>query len=148
MDTDRWHRIKEIFRVALMRKPEARKVFLDKECAGDQDLRKEVEALLDSHEESGDFMELPSGPKVLPDEQDEKLCTGRIGQYLIQKSISSGGMGTVYEAVQENPQRTVAIKVMRAGITSKSALRRFEYESQILARLMPVSYTHLRAHET
>lgn len=135
MDMDRWHRIKEIFRNALMRKPEARDAFLEKECAGDQALRKEVEALLRSHDESGDFMELPSGPRVLPDEQEEQFCTGRIGQYFIRKPISSGGMGTVYEAVQENTQRTVAIKVMRAGITSKSALRRFEYESQILARL-------------
>ena len=44
-------------------------------------------------------------------------------------------MGTVYEAVQENPRRTVAIKVMKQGVASRSALRRFEYESQILGRL-------------
>jgi len=44
-------------------------------------------------------------------------------------------MGTVYEAVQEKPHRTVALKLMRHGIASRSALRRFEYESQILARL-------------
>jgi len=44
-------------------------------------------------------------------------------------------MGTVYEAVQEKPRRTVAVKLMRAGIASRSALRRFEYESQLLARL-------------
>ncbi len=59
----------------------------------------------------------------------------RIGQYRIKRIIASGGMGTVYEAVQEQPRRVVALKVMKAGIASKSALRRFEYESQILARL-------------
>ncbi len=59
----------------------------------------------------------------------------RVGTYHLKRIIASGGMGTVYEAVQENPRRSVALKVMRAGITSKSALRRFEYESQILARL-------------
>ncbi len=59
----------------------------------------------------------------------------RIGQYRIKRAIASGGMGTVYEAVQEKPRRTVAVKVMRAGIASRSALRRFEYESQLLARL-------------
>ncbi|MCO6435482.1 MAG: serine/threonine protein kinase [Phycisphaerae bacterium] len=59
----------------------------------------------------------------------------RIGQYRIKRAIASGGMGTVYEAVQEKPRRTVAVKLMRAGIASRSALRRFEYESQLLARL-------------
>ena len=43
-------------------------------------------------------------------------------------------MGTVYEALHEKPRRTVAVKLMRAGVASRSALRRFEYESQLLAR--------------
>jgi|CXWL01.1.fsa_nt_gi tetratricopeptide (TPR) repeat protein/tRNA A-37 threonylcarbamoyl transferase component Bud32 len=59
----------------------------------------------------------------------------RIGQYSIKRAIAFGGMGTVYEAVQEKPRRTVALKLMRAGIASRSALRRFEYEAQLLARL-------------
>ncbi|MHC4218807.1 MAG: serine/threonine-protein kinase, partial [Planctomycetota bacterium] len=60
---------------------------------------------------------------------------GRIGHYRIKRVIGSGGMGTVYEAMQEHPRRAVALKVMKPGISSRSALRRFEYESQILARL-------------
>ena len=59
----------------------------------------------------------------------------RVGHYHIKRLIASGGMGTVYEATQEKPRRTVALKLMRHGIASRSALRRFEYESQILARL-------------
>lgn len=59
----------------------------------------------------------------------------RIGHYHIRRMIASGGMGTVYEATQERPRRTVALKLMRHGIASRSALKRFEYESQILARL-------------
>ncbi len=59
----------------------------------------------------------------------------RVGRYHVKRLIGSGGMGAVYEAVQEQPRRTVALKVMRRGIASKSALRRFEYESQLLARL-------------
>ncbi|UCC29810.1 MAG: protein kinase [Phycisphaerales bacterium] len=58
-----------------------------------------------------------------------------IGRYHVKRVIASGGMGTVYEAVQEHPRRTVAVKVMKRGIASRSAMRRFEYESQILARL-------------
>jgi serine/threonine protein kinase len=59
----------------------------------------------------------------------------RIGNYRIRRIIGSGGMGTVYEAMQDHPRRAVALKVMRPGMTSRSALRRFEYESQILGRL-------------
>ena len=59
----------------------------------------------------------------------------KIGQFQIKDVLASGGMGTVYRAFQERPRRTVAIKVMKQGIASPSALRRFEYESQVLARL-------------
>jgi serine/threonine protein kinase/Tfp pilus assembly protein PilF len=59
----------------------------------------------------------------------------QIGQYHIKRIIASGGMGSVYEAMQEHPRRKVALKVMRSGITSRSALRRFEFESQLLGRL-------------
>jgi len=59
----------------------------------------------------------------------------KIGPCTLRRLIGRGGMGAVYEAIQENPRRTVAVKLMRRGITSKTALRRFEFESQILARL-------------
>jgi WD40 repeat protein len=59
----------------------------------------------------------------------------RIGRYHIKRLIGAGGMGAVYEAVQEQPRRVVALKVMKQGIASRSALRRFEYEAQLLARL-------------
>ena len=59
----------------------------------------------------------------------------KIGQFHIKEVIATGGMGTVYRAMQERPRRIVALKVMKHGVTSRSAFRRFEYESQILARL-------------
>jgi len=59
----------------------------------------------------------------------------QIGQFHIKRIIASGGMGTVYEAVQEQPRRTVAVKVLKQGVASPASMRRFEYESQVLARL-------------
>ncbi|MGH7176958.1 MAG: serine/threonine-protein kinase, partial [Tepidisphaeraceae bacterium] len=59
----------------------------------------------------------------------------RIGHYELTREIASGGMGVVYQAIQDNPRRVVAIKLMRGGLTSSAALRRFEFESQLLARL-------------
>ncbi len=59
----------------------------------------------------------------------------QIGSYKIIRTIGEGGMGTVYEAEQENPKRTVALKVIRAGLASAGLLKRFELESQVLGRL-------------
>ena len=65
----------------------------------------------------------------------DPLIGTKIGSCTLKRVIGSGGMGTVYEAVQEQPRRRVALKMMKRGITSRSATRRFEFESQTLARL-------------
>ena len=66
--------------------------------------------------------------------QDPLIGT-TVDQYSIKRVIGSGGMGTVYEALQQSPRRTVALKMMKPGIVSRNALRRFEYEAQTLGRL-------------
>ena len=76
--------------------------------------------------ENDDTIQVPGARGDIPE---------RIGKYVIRRLIASGGMGTVYEAMQEQPRRPVAIKVMRPGMFSEEALRRFEYEAQMLARL-------------
>jgi len=103
-----------------------------------RDRASDDELLRRARDETGVTEEASSAP--LETETVEERVTApaipkRIGQYHIKRAIASGGMGTVYEAVQEKPRRTVAVKLMRAGIASRSALRRFEYESQLLARL-------------
>jgi len=55
--------------------------------------------------------------------------------YDVVGAIGEGGMGIVYAAEQAAPRRTVALKVLRPGLTSERALRRFEYETEALARL-------------
>jgi serine/threonine protein kinase len=58
-----------------------------------------------------------------------------IGHYRILRLLGEGGMGAVYEAEQEQPRRTVALKVIQAAWTSTELIRRFEQESQALGRL-------------
>lgn len=58
-----------------------------------------------------------------------------IGGYRIQRVLGSGGMATVYAALQKQPRRTVALKVMRAGGDARTALHRFKREIEILGRL-------------
>jgi len=59
----------------------------------------------------------------------------RIGSFIVVKELGTGAMGTVYHAVQDNPHRDVAIKVMNPGTVSKKSLRRFQFEAQVLANL-------------
>jgi len=69
---------------------------------------------------------LASGAQLLP---------SRIGHYHILRLLGEGGMGAVYEAEQDLPHRTVALKVIRAGYATGGMLRRFENEAQALGRL-------------
>jgi serine/threonine protein kinase len=59
----------------------------------------------------------------------------KIGQYIIRRVIASGGMGTVFEALQENPRRSVAVKVIKGSDVSDMAINRLKFEAQMLARL-------------
>jgi tetratricopeptide (TPR) repeat protein len=60
---------------------------------------------------------------------------GAVGSYRILRVLGEGGMGIVYEAEQEHPRRTVALKVIKPGWATAEMLRRFEQESQALGRL-------------
>jgi WD40 repeat protein len=59
----------------------------------------------------------------------------RIGRYRIVRRIGLGGMGAVYEAEQAEPQRRVALKVVRPDALSEEMLRRFRHEAELLGRL-------------
>jgi tetratricopeptide (TPR) repeat protein len=59
----------------------------------------------------------------------------RIGRYRIIRLLGEGGMGSVFEAEQEQPRRTVALKVIRTGLLTTDVLQRFDRESRALARL-------------
>lgn len=79
-------------------------------------------------------MEL-NGDEAVRGSATDSLVDQTIGKYHILSVIASGGMGTVYLAQQSHPSREVALKLIKAEMTSKSAMRRFEFEAEILARL-------------
>ena len=63
------------------------------------------------------------------------------GRYKVRQEIGEGGMGTVYMAEQFQPiKRMVALKLIRAGMNSRSVLARFDSERQALALM---SHPHI-----
>ncbi len=134
MNDDLARAAQDVLKLALDQAPQERSDFVRRACGGNGALRSEVESLLEALESAGTFLERPA-LAAAGDAAPPALAGACIGPYRVRSVIASGGMGTVYLAEQDNPRRPVALKVMRPGLASRSALRRFEYESQILARL-------------
>ncbi len=116
-----------------------RAAYLDKACAGDAALRRQVEALLQADGQAEGFLE--SLPPVLAFSRTELLNVpltekpgDKIGRYKLLQQIGEGGCGVVYMAEQEEPvRRRVALKVIKLGMDTKQVIARFEAERQALA---------------
>jgi len=125
-------RLKDIFGDALELQGDARKAFLDEACAGDAEVRCQVESLLASAE---------GGKKFLSEATLDSGTLGaqagmRIGPYKLLQMIGEGGFGTVFMAEQERPvRRRVALKIIKLGMDTKAVVARFEQERQALAMM-------------
>jgi tetratricopeptide (TPR) repeat protein len=147
MEAERWQRIEDLYHSALLQEESRRARFLEEACGGDDALRTEVESLLKQPVESEGFLEAPAlqlAAKVIA--MSTTVAGGilspparsvprAIGRYRIIRIVGEGGMGIVYEAEQEQPRRTVALKVIRPGLATPERLWRFQHESQALGRL-------------
>ncbi len=120
----------------------ARAAALAERCAGDAALRTFVERLLANAERGmGSFLETTVATRLLPGLTAPP--PERIGPYTVIRKIGEGGMGVVYEARQEHPRRTVALKIVRPGLTAESLRRRFEFEAEVLGRLQHPGIAHI-----
>jgi len=99
-------------------------------------LRVEVESLLRFDAASGRSFGASVGAAKASFAHADVLPAGsRFGSHRLVRVIGCGGMGTVYEAEQDNPRRTVALKVVRAGVASAETARRIKHEAEMLGRL-------------
>lgn len=100
----------------------------------DDSMQKQLQALLDAHREMGKFLDgEPKSEAGRPDEQ-ASLVGESIGPYEIVEKLGEGGFGVVYRAQQAQPiQRSVALKVIKPGMDSRSVVSRFQAERQALA---------------
>src|SRR5262245_49517281 len=144
LDKQRWRQVETLYHAALEREPGARDAFLAQACAGDEELRREVEELLryDGAAESfiqGNALAFDARrlkPEELSQTAPQLLPGQRIGAYKILALLGRGGMGVVYRAHDERLRRDVAIKLLPASFANDSdRLRRFEQEAHATSAL-------------
>jgi len=138
---DRWRRIEDLFHAAADLPPADRSAFLDRACAGDDQLRREVQSLLDNDAAESNVLadavaqaaeQLPPSP-ISP---DDELVGKRIGTYLITGLIGKGGMGRVFKAQDTQLNRTVAIKALPSDqFADAERKRRFLQEAKSTSSL-------------
>ena len=140
MKAERWQQVERVYESALAKDASERASFLEDACAGDDDLRQEVESLLAYQERSEDFIESPAldvAAKLIAMQKSTTAVSGQmINHYKIVAAIGAGGMGEVYLAEDTRLERRVALKFLPAHLTEDERyLRRFEQEARAVAAL-------------
>ncbi|RPJ87116.1 MAG: serine/threonine-protein kinase, partial [Acidobacteria bacterium] len=142
MPVDSWKRIEELYHAALERAPADRSRFLTQACAGNEDLRREVESFLSYDDRAAEFIETPAfelaAKQWASDARSESgdqasllsALSEQIGAYQLLTPLAKGGMGEVYLAMDTRLKRKVAIKLMPVDSgADRERVRRFEQEA-------------------
>lgn len=136
---EQFQRAETLFRSVRELPPEDRDAYLVAQCRGDPALLATMRRLLAADATADSVLDQPALISVddflASDVADTADLPRIIGRYRIIRMIGEGGMGTVYEAEQENPRRRVALKLLHRSAGSRRHLHRFRQEAQILGRL-------------
>lgn len=139
--SERHELLTRLFAQASELEPAERAEFLGRSCGSDRELRAELEALLGESQaplalfDDADSGRNRGGLVALLANADERWVGTVVGDCRLVELLGSGGMGSVYRGQQTHPSRDVAVKILRGSRFEEAALRRFEVETELLARL-------------
>ena len=136
---DRQQQISRILHAALTRDAHERAAFLADACAGDDELRRQVESRLAGEDAAPNILEVTAPEIAAPTFTSTPtlpFASGQLAHYRIIEKIGAGGMGEVYRARDEQLDRDVAIKVLpAASFEDPTARARLVREAKAAAAL-------------
>src|SRR5262245_9070150 len=143
MSPEQWQKIHELFEAALERPAEDRAAFLERACAGAEETRRRVEAMLEADAQNDLLVDRPAYQAAdifatlnsRPD--DSQSYSGEtIGVYRLIKELGRGGMGTVYLAYDTRLGRQAALKLLPSHLVNNpERVRRFQREARTASAL-------------
>ena len=161
MSTLALDRIESLFQEAIAAREKGLGVDLTVLSDGDPGLKAELESLLSHFDLVNGIGSKESGTDLLPrtaflsptelhssrlalrglggdsmlDEWGASAVGQRVGEFTLIGELGTGGMGVVFVAQQDQPRRTVALKLVRRSAATPAMIRRFEREAHLLGRL-------------
>ena len=155
MDAETFQRIEAVFQEIRDLDPGDRTRILNARTADADDVRVAVRSMLSADGDDGAVLDrrndLANVTRAVVDSIETTIGGARLGSratddsrrstppdipgYDIREELGQGGMGVVYRAEQRNPKRPAAIKLIHPALAGGSAMKRFEREAAMLARL-------------
>ena len=136
MTAERWRHMESMFQSALERDPLERDSYLEEACGGDEELCREMQALLAGSDSSAFLKDDAVTLALNAIEKRAAFEAGQLlGPYRIETQLATGGMGIVYRAFDTRLQRPVAIKVLRLGLLGTQGRAMLKGEAQSIAQL-------------
>lgn len=132
-------KIEEIYHVVLEKPLSERADFIKEICGEDEELRREVESLLEFEKESADFIETPPedlAAAIFLAQANNDLVGKNLNHYHILSMLGAGGMGEVYLAEDTKLDRRVALKLLPPEFAkNETRMNRFVREAKAASAL-------------